>query len=321
MKSTDHGTWTEYEWEKGDLVRLAKPGSPILHGFDMPAGEFGVVVDDRDRYLVGISLHGYSRGFDSSAARATMSRFELEPWIREPRDEPAILRNVVETLRRLSWMTNARTGTVSRGRIEIVGDGIISMLGRSGFDINSIVLETALPYLGDGQGGADEPLGIVWKPNAAAHDLLDREGCRASISLPGGGSAFDLAYDRRGVFTIRDLGTGLAGSFEGDDALRLLEANRAEVGIIHNGRMPEIARRHLAYPRSLRNEPWNGLAVVETDEVAVEVRRGGETIGRADGAEAREIRRACRRIADLPAWFDRHPALLEAASASRPDFR
>lgn len=321
MKSTDHGTWTEYTWEKGDLVRLRKPGSRIMHSFDLPAGEFGLVVDDRDGYHVGISLHGYSRGIDSVAAHATMSRYDLEPWVREPRDEPAILRNVVETLRRLAWTTNARTGQVSGGRIEIVGDGINAMRGRSGFRIALAVLETALPYLGDGTGRADDPHGIDWTPNAAAHDLLDHEGCHASISLPGGGNAFDLAYDRRGVFTIRDLGTGLAGSFEGDDALRLLEANRTEVGILHDGRMPEIARRHLAYPRSLRNEPWNGLAVVEIDEVAVEVRRGGETVGRADGAEAHEIRRACRRISDLPAWFDRHPDLLGSASSSAPSFR
>lgn len=318
MKSSIHGTLTEHIWEKGDLVRLKEPGSSILCGFEPAAGEWGRVVDASDEYFVEISLGGYSRPLGSPTARATISRYGLEPWVRLPADEAIIHANVVEILRRLSWMTNIRAAAVSDGLIGVTGDAVDTGAGSCGFGINSLLLEAALPYLGDAMGRSDAPHAVVWTLNGEAYRLLDREGCHHSGLLASAGGDFDLGCARQGLFAICDDGDLLSGSFEADFVLRIMQSEHLDVGLPHVDGRDGIPGLGLPYPRSLRNEPWNDFSVVETDEDGVEVRRGN-LIGRAQGAEAQEIRRACRSIYDLSAWFELSPIL--PANGPAPGFR
>lgn len=314
MKSTQHETWTEYDWEPGDLVRL-KTGRNEGRWDEVRAGEFGRVLKGDDSYFVDVSLHGLSRGPDSIAALCRISRYDLEPWVRAPEDEAAIAANVEKLVADLAWRTGASGKADAEGRVRIEGRAVMSVGPDSYVTTNTVVLGDALRYLGDGAGSVDRIGGVDWTVNEAGHALLDAAGRRATTVLAGGGNAFEMEWDRRGRFLAKDRCTGRELAFEGVEAMRLLDANRREVGWLHDGRMPAIMREALGYPRTLRNGGDGGVTVIESDADTVEVRHAGEVF-RAEGEEAKLVRRACQRVTHLGKWLDARPELLSPAAAA-----
>lgn len=314
MKKIEHETWTEYGWEVGDLVRLKKDEPSRLRWLDpAKAGEFGVVTDIRDGYFVGVSLHGFSRPEDSIGGGVRISRFDLVPWEREPRDEPALRERVLELVKVLAWQTQAKPRQAEAGRVCLRGRQVSLMGGDRSFYVNKAVLADALPYLGDGRGSPDRLDAMRFDVNAAGHALLDAAGSRRTVGLAGGGGLFELAWDRTGKFRVKDLLTDREHEIGGAEGLRLLEENRRQVGLITDGRMPDIVREAIPYPRALRGQ--RDMGVVETSPDAVELRRGDD-VSAIEGGAAKLLRRACKRVRDLSRWIDAHPEIIPGPADS-----
>ncbi len=301
MRSTEHETWTEYHWEKGDLVRLRRATSG--HGvFQAKAGAWGVVGDDRDGYWLKLDLNGYSERHDGYGNGGSASRFDLIPWVREPADDEAIRRNVADALKTLSRpcgkVVARRDG---RGvNLTVPTTGIMSS---ASITVTNPCLPDLLPHVGSGGASPDDLPDIDWRLNAIGHAFLDDLGWSGTESLAGGGNAFKLSRERRGAFVIEDLGTGIVHRITNPLADRLHRANARQVGMLHDGDMPDIARRSIPYPRTLRRDPATGLAVVETDKTGIEIRfRDRAPLG-LDGPDATRTRSACRRIMDISKWI------------------
>lgn len=314
MKAIQHPTWTQYEWENGDLVRLKKPNGGLGSWDHKEAGEFGRVTDARSQHYLEVSHHGYTKSSDSIAGYSRVSSYDLLPWLQEPRDEEALKARAIEVLNAIAWMDviessyHQETGTTT-----IVGHGLNSMTGTRSVPIRAPALPYLLPYLGSGRV-VDRP--TEWHLNEAGHALLDSLDVRHETSLAGGGGVYDFAWNRRGTFTIKDKGTDTVQTFKGEKAYNLLVANRTNVRMLHDGKMRDVAREALDYPRTLR---MGNLKVIELDETEVEVRHpDGDAV--FEGNHAKEIRRACGRVNDLLKWFDSKIDVLEAKSESRPSF-
>lgn len=314
MKVIQHETWSKYEWENGDLVRLTKPESGLGSWDRKEAGEFGRVTDARSQHYIQISHHGYTKGSDSIAGFSRAFSSNLVPWVQEPRDEAHLKARAIEVLNALAWLdVIGSTHHPETGTTTVVGHGLNAMTGTRSIPVKDPALPYLLPYLASGEV-VERPK--EWWLNEAGHALLDSLGVRHETSLAGGGNVYEFAWNRRGVFTIKDKGTGTTQTFEGEKAYRLLVANRTNVRMMHDGKMPDIAREMLDYPRTLR---MGNLKVVELDEAEVEVHHpDGNAV--FEGQHAKEIRRACGRVNDLLKWFDSKIDVLEAKSESRPSF-
>lgn len=316
MRSIAHDTWTEYHWDKGDMVRL-KTAKGVEGKWDhVPAGAFGRVVGGDD-YMMEISLHGYSNVEDSIKGFVRASRFDLVPWERSPEDEEAIQRNARSVVRQLAWMEVATVTRSAPDRVSFEGYSLNGVGVREGIRTNDLVLSAVRPHLvGIDPASAPQPR---WLLNEEAHALLDSMDEPRELRLAGGGNRFELHWNRRGAFKIKDLGTDLTHVFEGEKARELVEANRREVRWLHDNDMPRIAREALPYPRSLRIERTKDetLAVVELDESDLEIRRGDEAVTYS-GEDAKAIRQACKRIKDLGKWLDRNADRFQAVEFTGP---
>lgn len=314
MKAIQHPTWTQYEWENGDLVRLKKPNGGLGSWDHKEAGEFGQITDARSQHYIEISHHGYTKTSDSIAGYSRAYHSDLVPWVQEPHDEAHLEARAIEVLKSLAWLDVIEsTHHPKAGTTTIVGHGLNSMTGTRSIPVRDPVLPYLLPYLGSGEI-VERP--IDWRVNEAGHALLDSLDERLETSLAGGGNFYKLAWNRRGTFTIEDKGTDTVQTFEGEKAHALLVANRTNVGMLHDGKMPIIAREALDYPRTLR---MGNLKVVELDEIEVEIHHP-DGVAVFEGKHAKEIRRACVRVNDLLKWFDSKIETLEAKSESRPSF-
>lgn len=316
MRSVAHETWTEYHWDKGDMVRLKKDKGREGEWNHVPAGAFGRVVGGDD-YMMEISLHGYSNVEDSIKGFVRASRFDLIPWERSPEDEEAIERNARSVIQQLAWTEVVTVNRSAPDRVSFEGYAMNGAGVRQGIRTNDLVLSAVRPYLVEIDPTVKgQP---HWLLNEKAHEFLDSMDEPRERKLAGGGNRFEFHWDRRGAFTIKDLGTGLTHLFEGDKAYALVEANRREVRWLHDNKMPEIAREAIPYPRSLRIERSKneGLAVVELDERDLEIRRGDET-ATFTGDDAKAIRQACGRIQNLGKWLDRNADRIQAVVATGP---
>lgn len=316
MRSIAHETWTEYHWDKGDMVRLKTSKGREGRWDHVPAGAFGRVVGGDD-YMMEISLHGYSNAEDSISGFVRVSRFDLLPWERSAEDEEAIQRNVRAVIGQLAWMELSGIERSAPDRVSFDGYGLNGVGVRQSVRTNDLVLSALRPYLVDiVLGASPQPR---WLLNEKAHALLDSMDVPAEHGLAGGGNCFKLHWGRRGSFRIVDLGTGMSHVFEGDKARELVQANRREVRWLHDNKMPQIAREALPYPRSLRIEPGRqeSLVVVELDEGEVEIRQDGGS-RTFSGEEAKAIRQACRRVNDLGKWLERNAERLQAVDVAAP---
>lgn len=316
MRSIAHETWTEYHWEKGDMVRLKKDKGAEGKWDHVPAGAFGRVVGTDD-YMVEVSLHGYWGAEDSIRGFVRASQFDLVPWERSPEDEEAIQHNALYVIRQLSWMEVTSVLRSAPDRVAFEGYSLNGAGVRVGVRTNDLVLSAVRPYLVEIDPDASpQPR---WLLNDKAHALLDSLDELAVRRLAGGGACFELHWSRRGVFSIKDLGTGETRAFEGEKAQELIEANRREVRWLHDNGMARIAREAIPYPRSLRIDRSNDetLVVVELDETDLEIRRGADT-ATFTGEAAAAIRRACGPIKNLGRWLDKNADRLQAVEATGP---
>lgn len=306
MKIVQHDTWTEYQWERGDLVRLKRPEVSAYRGYGARAGDWGIVTSCRDSYYVEVSCHGYSRTMDSICGFANASKFDLQPWVRTPEDESAIERNIVDTLYRIAWL---------HGKIVTDHDHhSLSLHGRSisgGYHSRLCIRRLLLPELSRyilGASAEIDPLSWSWTINEAGHTLLDQHQLQTTIGLPGGGNAFRLKFDRRGIVTVRDAGTAVEHEFTGAHAARLIDTRMVEVGVLTDGKFPLAIRKALPYPRSFRYDPHIGLAIIEVAPDEFAVHHLGRSIGTVT-THAAALRRGCRKIVDLLSWIGRHRLL------------
>lgn len=310
VKVTEHETWTHYEFEVGDLVRLKRDERGLGSWDHKEAGEFGRVVDAGSQHYLGISHHGFTKASDSIAGRSNVSSYQLVPWVMEPGDEVHLKARAIEALKALAWIDVTAVKHDERTDwFELAGHGLSLMHGTRAAMIRGAALPYLMPYLGTGEV-ADRP--TEWKLNESGQALLDSMGIPHEMELAGGGNSFKLTWGRRGTFSIHDKGTGSVQTFQGEKARDLMAANRDNVRTLHDGRMPEIARLALDYPRTLR---MGNLKVVELDPVEVEVTHP-EGTAVFEGAHAKDIRRACSRVKDLRKWFDARIEILEAKSES-----